>query len=756
MTSEEDPATVHPVEVADPAGTRPGHYTSPFGDVYEPLPDAGWGPGGAEAPVATHQLLLSVKEGETFVCSDHSGDLTVPNTVGMGIYFRDTRFLSRFELRINGAEPVLLSSSAERAHLSYVDLTNPDLWQGEVLAVPAQTVNIRRIRAVADCVLERMRVKNFNHFPVEVSLEFALAADYLDLFEVRGLLRERRGTRFAPIVDGAVVKLAYLGVDQSLRETWATFSGTPAHVSVDGDTVRVRFDFALGAQVTQTLSVSFEPIVDGERRRCDDFTTVFTRTRSSYEEWEQESSQIRTDNEVFDALALRGIRDLRALLTKTRLGEFLAAGIPWYVAPFGRDAILASYEILAINPEPARRTLHLLGSLLGTQNDPWRDEEPGKVLHEIRQGELANADYIPHTPYYGTIDATPLYLMLAAAYFRWTNDLATILELKDVFDRALAWIDRYGDLDGDGYVEYIRRSPRGLRNQGWKDSGNAIVHADGTLAAPPIALAEVQGYVYMAKRRMAEIYALLGEGRTASRLERESADLKVRFNRDFWVEDEQYFALALDGEKRQVTTVTTNPAHGLYCDLIDRSKAKAMAQRLMAPDMFSGWGIRTMSKQAVAYNPMSYHNGSVWPHDNAIVAAGLKRYGYGESTLRITTALFEAAMHMEYFRLPELFCGFTRRSPATPVRYPVACSPQAWAAASPFLLLQSMLGISARADQGLLTVNKPDLPDWLNRVEWRNLRVGDCRLSLVFTRQGGMTTFSMTDRQGDVRVLMEE
>jgi glycogen debranching enzyme len=751
-----EPGPAPGVQVAERPGSGPGRYTSPLGDTYDPLPrDVAGGFADMEAPVETQQQVLSVKEGETFVCSDLAGDLSIPNTVGMGIYYRDTRFLSRFELRISGADPVLLSSSAERAHLIYVDLTNPDLWDGGVLAVPSQTVNVRRIRAVAESVLESVRVENFNAFPVDVSLEFALAADFLDLFEVRGLVRERRGTCFVPRVDGAVVKLAYLGLDDSFRETWVTFGEAPASASVEGGTVRVRFDLTLDVQATHTLSVTFEPIIDGERRRHDDFSSALARTRRSYEEWEQDCSQITTDNKLFDSLVLRGIRDLRALLTRTQFGEFLSAGIPWYVAPFGRDSILASYQILAVNPEPARWTLHLLGRLLGTQNDPWRDEEPGKVLHEIRQGELARADYIPHTPYYGTVDATPLYLMLAAAYFRWTNDLATILQLKDVFDRALAWIDRYGDFDGDGYVEYIRRSPRGLRNQGWKDSGNAIVHADGTLAPPPIALAEVQAYVYMAKSRMAEIYALLGEQAIASRLERDAAALKARFNRDFWVEEEQYFALALDGEKRLVTTVTTNPAHGLYCDFIDKSKARAMAGRLMAPDMFSGWGIRTMSKEAVAYNPMSYHNGSVWPHDNAIVAAGLKRYGYDRSTVRVTTGLFDAAMHMEYFRLPELFCGFTRRAPATPVRYPVACSPQAWAAASPFLLLQSMLGISARADQGVITVNKPALPEWLNRVEWRNLRVGDSRLSLVFTRQGEMTTFSMPDRQGDIRVVME-
>jgi len=733
-------------------------HVSRLGDVYEPLPRRPGdeqGAGGGGAPVETHQRTLSVKEGETFVCSDLRGDLCEPNTVGMGVYYQDTRFLSRFELRINGLEPVLLSSSAERAYLSSVDLTNPDLWDGGVLAVPAQSVNIRRTRAVADCVLEQLRVKNYNAYPVRIVLEFTIAADFLDLFEVRGLVRERRGDCFVPRVDGGVVKLAYLGLDHRFRETWVTFGDAPARSAVTGGSVVVGIDVDLAGHATRTLSVSVEPVVDGAHRTPDDFSTAVARTQRSYEDWEESCSQIRTDNHLFNALLRRGIWDLRALLTRTDHGEFLAAGIPWYVAPFGRDAILASYEILAINPEPARRTLQLLGGLLGTQNDPWRDEEPGKVLHEIRQGELANAYYIPHTPYYGTIDATPLYLMLAAAYFRWTNDLATILELKDVLDRALAWIDRSGDLDGDGYVEYIRRSPRGLRNQGWKDSGSAVVHRDGTLAPPPIALAEVQGYVYMAKQRMSEIYTLLGDVSTAARLEREAAELKVRFNRDFWMDREQYFALALDGDKRQVATVTSNPAHCLYCDLIDSEKAEPLADRLMAPDMFSGWGIRTMSSQAVAFNPMSYHNGSVWPHDNALIAAGLKRYGRGRSTERITTALFDAAMHMEYYRLPELFCGFTRLTASTPVSYPVACSPQAWAAASPFLLLQAMLGISARADQSLLTVNHPTLPPWLNTVELRNLRVGDSRLSLLFTRSGETATFCMLDRQGSIRVLME-
>jgi glycogen debranching enzyme len=362
---------------------------------------------------------------------------------------------------------------------------------------------------------------------------------------------------------------------------------------------------------------------------------------------------------------------------------------------------------------------------------------------------------VPHTPYYGSIDATPLFVFLFAQYFRWTGDRDFVEQLLPNVRAALEWIDRYGDLDGDGFIEYQARSTRGLRNQGWKDSYDAVVHTDGTLAEGPIALVEVQGYVYMAKQRVADVFDALGDRETAERLRAEAAHLRARFNEAFWMEDERYFAAALDGEKSQVRTVMSNPGHCLYSDIVDPEKAEHVARRLLQPDLFSGWGIRTLSKGAAPYNPMSYHNGSVWPHDNAWIAAGLKRYGFLRATNRVATAMFDAAVQADYMRLPELFCGFTRRTPNKPVGYPVACSPQAWAAGSPFLMLQAILGLSARAHENVLTVNKPQLPGWLNQVELRNLRVGDSTISLVFRREGEITGFSLLDRQGEVRVLME-
>jgi glycogen debranching enzyme len=409
-----------------------------------------------------------------------------------------------------------------------------------------------------------------------------------------------------------------------------------------------------------------------------------------------------------------------------------------------------------VNPTLARDTLELLARHQGRREDPWRDEEPGKILHEIRHGELAGAGDIPHTPYFGSIDATPWFLILYGAHLRWTGDLDVARALLPNAEAALGWIDEYGDRDGDGFVEYQTRSPGGIRNQGWKDSHDAIVHADGRMAETPIALAEVQAYVYLAKLRMADVYEALGQEQRAEFLRGQAHELRRRFNDAFWMDDEQYFAGALDRDKRQVRTVMSNPGHALYCDIADPDKARAMAKRLLAPDMFSGWGVRTMSKSAAGYNPMSYHNGSVWPHDNALIAAGLKRYGFVRSTNRVATALFDAAIHADYLRLPELFCGFTRRSPNRPVSYPVACSPQAWAAGAPFLMLQAMLGISARAERNLLTVNEPHLPSWLHTVELRNLRVGSSRITLLFRREGEITSFSLLQRDGDVRVVMEE
>jgi len=699
---------------------------------------------------------LAVKEGDTFLYSDLEGNLDHEGDYGLGLYAKDTRFLSHFRLTINGRDPVLLSSSSERGYLSHVDLTNPDLYDGERLSVRQQTLNLRRIRAINGRLFERVRMKNYNPFPVTVDLEFHLGADFADIFEVRGMTREAGPPRPPPRVADATIEFRYEGRDGVRRTTRVEFGGQPDRVDVDGPIATAVFRVHLGPYQTKLIGLSVDPVVEDAPPVSVDFDHAVHELRRSYEEWERESTAIVTDNELFNELLARSLRDLRALYTDTDGGAILAAGIPWYVTVFGRDALIASHQLLLVNPRPAREALELLAAKQGTTVDDWRDEQPGKILHEIRQGELARSGIIPHTPYYGSVDATPWFVILYAMHFRWTGDVAFAEKLLPAAEAALAWIDRDGDLDGDGFVEYLTRSSRGIRNQGWKDSHDSVPHVDGHLAEPPIALAEVQGYVYLAKQRMADVYRTLERPEDARRLEDDAAELKRRYNEAFWIEEEQFFAEALDADKRQVRTVTSNPGHGLYCGIVDEERAVPLAKRLLSPDMFSGWGIRTMSKAAAAYNPMSYHNGSVWPHDNALIAAGLKRYGFARSTNRVATALFDAAVQADYLRLPELFCGFTRRTPNRPVSYPIACSPQAWAAGSPYLMLQAILGISARAHENLLTVNLPHLPTWLNVVEVRNLSVGDSRISMVFRREGEITSFSLLSREGDVRVVMEE
>jgi glycogen debranching enzyme len=698
--------------------------------------------------------LLATKEGDMFLYCEREGDLR-SGRAGMGLYYRDTRFLSDYRMQIGGRAPVLLSASAERAYMSYVDLTNPALADGPD-PLPEQTINIRRTRVIRDRLYERIRFKNYNAKRIRFRVSLDFAADFADIFHVRGLVAERTGTFYKPRLEGQTLTFGHLGEDRLLRELRIDLGTIPTEVEFGVGAVRAHFDVDLVGHQTKILSFVFEPVVDDAHREAVGFDVAIHELRRSYDAWDHECTTIHTDNELFNTLLQRGRRDLRALLTETPEGRYIAAGIPWYVATFGRDSLITAHQILMLNPAPARDVLKMLARHQGNKIDQWRDEEPGKILHEVRTGQLANAGIVPHTPYYGTIDATPLFLILYGTYFKWTNDRQLAEELLPNVERALEWCDRYGDIDGDGFLEYQKHSSRGLDNQGWKDSGDSIVHADGTLAEPPIALAEVQAYVYLGKLRVADVFEHLGRERDAVRLREEAHLLRKRFNKAFWVPEDAYYALALDGNKRPVRSVTSNPAHGLYCDILDEDKAAEVAKRLLQPDMFSGWGIRTMSKSSAAYNPMSYHNGTVWPHDNAWIAAGLKRYRHHKQTNRIATAIFDAAVFVDYMRLPELFCGFTRRTPNQPVHYPVACSPQAWAAGSPFLLLQAMLGLSARAPENLLTINLPFLPPWLNWVELRNLKVGDSTISLLFRREGEMTAFSLLSKDGSVRVVMEE
>jgi glycogen debranching enzyme len=745
--------------VDDPAPAR--DHDRPLSVVWQPAEGepAPAEPGQGASPVLLTDLAsktLAVKDAETFLYSDLEGNLDHGGDIGLGLYAHDTRFLSRFRMTMNGSDLVLLSSSAERGYMAHVDLTNPDLFEGDDLCAPQQTINVRRVRAIRGSLFERIRIKNYNPFEVTLGVELRFGADFADIFEIRGMT-ERRSAGTPPTVDGAQIAFAHDGRDGTHRTTWIRFGLEPDRIDVEGDLAMASFRIHLEPNQTRLVTVTVEPDAGDEAAvRAPDFEHAVHELRRSYEEWERESTRIITDNELFNELLDRSLRDLRALYTPVNGSGVLAAGIPWYVTIFGRDSLIASHQFLTVNTRPAREALQVLAERQGTEVNDWRDEQPGKILHEVRDGELARAGILPHSPYYGSVDSTPWFVIVYAQHLRWTGDVAFARDLLPAAEAAMRWIDEYGDLDADGFVEYLSRSPRGIRNQGWKDSHDAIVHADGEIAEPPIALAEVQGYVYLAKSRMADVYRALGRPEEAGRLEHEAERLKVRFNEAFWMQEDRFFAAALDADKRQVRTPMSNPGHCLYCGIVDEDKALLLAKALLAPDMFSGWGVRTMSRSAAAYNPMSYHNGSVWPHDNALIAAGLKRYRFVRATNRVTTALFDAAVSADYLRLPELFCGFTRRTPNRPVSYPIACSPQAWAAGAPFLMLQAILGLSARAHENLLTVNLPHLPSWLNTVEVRNLKVGNSSVSMVFRREGEITSFSLLSREGDLRVVMEE
>lgn len=700
---------------------------------------------------------LVVKEGDAFLVMGLEGDIS-PGDEGMGFYSRDTRHLSRLELRLAGAEPSLLSSTDDDVWTASVDLCNPALWVDDELIAPQMMINVRRVTVVKDRLHERLRIRSYQATPVTLPLELRIAADFADVFEVRGLRRDHRGVLAVPEVGPSGVRFRYEGEDGIRRETLVELTPAPAAIDVVGPAdVVVRYQLQLPAHGRTTVQITVTPIIDGVAAPPQVMERAAAELASSYDDWADQCTSISTDNTVFNELLARGQRDLRALLTPTPNGSVYAAGIPWYVTVFGRDAIFSSFQTLMLNPEPARSTLQCLAAYQGRQIDPWRDEEPGKILHEVRRGELAGAGYVPFTPYYGSVDATPLFCVLYGSYFRWTGDVALARELLPHAEAALAWIEDYGDSDGDGWVDYRRRSPRGLLNQGWKDSNDSVAFADGRLAKPPVALAEVQAYVHLARLRMADVYDGLGQPADAAHQRGLATELRRRFNEAFWMPEHGYFAQAIDGTGELVDSITTNPAHGLYGGFIDEEKAAQMAARLLKEDMYSGWGLRTMSAAAAAYNPMSYHDGSVWPHDNAFVAAGMKRYGLRVESNHISSAIVDAAGAVDDRRLPELYCGFKKISPR-PVSYPVACSPQAWAAGAPFQLLQAMLGLSARADQGVLTVNRPMLPQWLRRVTLRDIRVGEARLSLEFTRNrsGDPTSFVMLERTGDVRVVMEE
>ena len=734
-----------------------------------------------------------LKHGNLYLLTDPFGDIH-PDSRGLGLYRSDTRLLSCCALRVGGVRPVVLQASMGGNFRGSVQLTNPsadrnpDAKVHPGLDLAGRTIGISRDRLIGNDGLEE-HLAIVNHAEVELAfaVELELGCDAADIFEVRGYPRPDRGSLLPIACTSSRVTFRYDGLDGVRRATHVAFSEpadehgpinrADAEGIADGGSVIHRWNVRLAPgerhDVRWTVWSSSAPVPpatgpdSGSKVATADPTSsplLFPEPprvspddgTAAYHAWSRGTTAIQTDHELFNLTLARSLADLRLLINDgPGPGQrYVAAGVPWFSTLFGRDALIASLQALAFRPQIAMETLAVLAAYQATEVDDWRDAEPGKILHELRTGEMAGAGELPHTPYYGSVDSTPLWLIVLGATFDWTGDRAFLDRLWPNALAALDWIDRYGDRDGDGLVEYERRSARGLLNQGWKDSGDAIRDRSGRGPTMPVALAEVQGYVYDAKRRMARLATIRGEAALADRLLAEAETLRQRFEERFWVEDQRYYAMALDGDKRPLDAIGSNAGQCLWSGIASPARARDVADRLMGPAMFSGWGIRTYASGQPGYNPIGYHTGSVWPHDTSLIAAGLKRYGFDDESNRLVGHVFQAAQQFEDYRLPELFCGFDREQAAQPVPYPVACSPQAWAAGASFLFVETMLGLRAHAATNELELLHPNLPDWIGKITLTNLRVGDASVDLLFHRWRGTTSAEVLRKVGDVSVTI--
>ncbi|WP_424768473.1 glycogen debranching N-terminal domain-containing protein [Paenibacillus sp. sgz302251] len=671
-----------------------------------------------------------IKENDLFLMTDRNGDIPEGDVSGQGLYTKDTRFISRMEIRINGQKPILLSSAADENYISTIRLTNPHMEEKGELILWRESVEVERTRFIYDGALYET-FKLTSYYPKAIKFDFSvlLDADFADMFVVRGFQHGDLGRKTAEKSGQRERVIGYLGADDVRRETKIKWDTNESRI---GETGELHFDVELKHLESHAIAFFIAPIIDGNEPQQHEPVEAMVKLRQSYADWNGSSTSIQTDVPLFNKLHHRGVQDLRVLLTDIGYGAFPVAGLPWFSVPFGRDSLITALQMLSLNPQIAKGTLLTMAAYQGQKEDEWRDEQPGKVMHEIRYGELASTNQVPFTPYYGTIDATPLFLLLAAEYYHWTGDAQFVKELMPHLNAALAWVKEYGDCDDDSFVEYYQKSSKGIANQGWKDSADSVVHRNGDYAEAPIALVEVQGYVYQALTRLAPIFKSLGHEEQAAGMEQDAEQLRVRFERDFWMEDEQFYAIALDKDKKRVDSVTSNSGHILMSGIASPERASAVAKRLVAPDMFGGYGIRTMSTEAAGYNPMSYHDGSVWPHDNSVCLLGLSYLGFQEEAITVMQGLLNAAAKFEYYRLPELFCGYDD-SLGAPVPYPVACSPQAWAAGTPLTFVQALLGLQPNALTRQIRI-KPSLLQGMNELLVEQMQIGSGVLSLRVTR----------------------
>jgi glycogen debranching enzyme len=698
---------------------------------------------------------LVLKDDRGFGVFASTGDLDATATRSQGLYKDDMRYLSRFETRLQGRRPISLSSSvaADNTRL-LADLTNPDILgpEGRILLHRGDAHLGRKKYMHNGCTFERVTLTNFSLHEQEYTLAFSFDADYADIFEVRGNKRAARGEKSEPMIRGdSVVVLGYAGLDGAERRTQIEFDPAPTVLGVSFARYTVRL--AAGERREFFITVRPDP---QEKAGPPDYQKARQAVRREVRKQAAGFAKIHSSNEQLTRWAHRSYADARMLLTPTECGMYPYAGIPWYSTPFGRDGILTAVQLCWLNPDVARGALRFLALHQAIEHDEQRDAEPGKILHEFRTDEMSNLREVPFGRYYGTVDATPLFVVLAGHYYATTGDRAFIEALWPNIQAALEWADRWGDTDGDGFVEYQNKAGGGLRNQGWKDANDSVFHADGRLAEGPIALCEVQGYMYDAKLHASTMARALGMHAEASDLERQAQLLKRRFHEIFWDEGIGMYALALDGDKKACAVKTSNPGHCLWSGIAEPAAAASIAKQFLSPEMFSGWGVRTVGSREARYNPMSYHNGSIWPHDNAIGMAGMARYGLHKEVRRLFSAWLDVSEYVELHRLPELFCGFRRRVGMGPTQYPVACSPQAWAAGAVFMMLKACLGVTVDGVNRVVRIRTPQLPDHVEQITIGRMRVGDGQISLLFRREGQDVGVLVPSRRGDVTVLIEK
>ncbi|MBI3928994.1 MAG: amylo-alpha-1,6-glucosidase [Armatimonadetes bacterium] len=694
-----------------------------------------------------------LKRGDTFGVFDRFGDIQPLGFSEHGLYHAGARYLSRLELLVEDRRPMLLNSAVRRDNVLFsADLTNPDILEGNEVVLRQNSLHIFRARLLwEDVCYEKIRVSNYRGEPFTVTLLVEFEADFADEFEVRGARRSRRGELLPPLLDSDQVVLAYRGLDQVVRRSRLSFLPAPDRLEESSALYRLEIEPRASAEVLLRVACDRED----RRPAVLDYETALAESSIAPVVFRTGDCEVETSHAQFNHWLHRSAVDLHMMVTHTPWGPYPYAGVPWFSTAFGRDGLITAHEYLWVNPQMAQGVLRFLAAHQASQLDPENEAAPGKILHETRQGEMAALGEVPLRRYYGSVDSTPLFLVLAGAYYQRTGDRQTLDELWPSLERALEWVERYGDRDGDGFVEYQRQNPHGLFQQGWKDAGDSIFHQDGSLAEPPIALCEVQGFVYQARRGLARILRARGEEKQAERQLQLARQLREKFHRAFWLPELETFALALDGRKQPCRVKTSNAGYALLTGIARRETAEPLVRTLFLPESFSGWGIRTVAQGEARYNPMAYHNGTVWPHDNALIAMGCSKYGYKREAGQLLTSMFEASTYIDQYRLPELMCGFVRRSEEAPTLYPVACTPQAWSAAAPFFLLQACLGLEIEGEGRRLRLKRPYLPSFLHWLEIRNLRLRDAQVDVRVERHDGHASVRVLRSEGDPSVSVE-